>query len=163
MIKKFDNEKQNIGAFADEVLAVRRVSAKRVGGSKFHFSVLSVVGDRSGQIGVAVAKSKENANAIQKSKDKAKRNLFRIPLTDTRSIPHEVYMKDGPAVLYLRPAPLGSGIIAGGVLRTILEYAGINNVSVKVIGTDNAINNAYALVSALKQLRPTKKMEVKNE
>lgn len=137
----------------EQILKVRRVSQKRAGGSKFHFSVLCVAGDHAGRVGVAIAKAKENSDAIDKAKNKARRKMFSIPLTDAGSIPHDVYMKEGAAIVYMKPAPLGAGIIAGGSIRHILELAGVRNISAKVIGTNNQINNAYAVVKALKSLR----------
>jgi len=140
-------------SFEERVLKIRRVSAKRSGGSSVHFSALSAAGDHSGKIGVAVAKSKENINAIKKSKEKAKRSMFEVCITEEGSIPHEVKAKKGAAILYMRPAPLGSGIIAGGCVRQILELAGYKNVSAKVIGSSNQINNAYVTVVALKKIK----------
>lgn len=139
--------------FEEEVLKIRRVSTKRAGGSAFHFSVLSAVGDHAGRVGIALAKSKENVKAIKKSKEKARRNMVDINITKVGSIPHEVYIKDGAARILLRPAPLGTGIIAGGSVRRILELAGIKNISAKIIGTNNQIMNAYALMQGLKSLK----------
>ncbi len=149
--KNFDNQEET--GIEERLLKVRRVSTKRAGGSSFHFSVLAVAGDHNGNVGVAIAKSKENTLAIQKAKDKARKEMFNVPITESGSIPHEVYIKDGSSVLYLKPAPEGAGIIAGGSLRHILELAGYKNVSAKIIGTNNQINNSYALVKALKSLR----------
>ncbi len=163
--KKQEELKPGESMIYEEILAVRRVSTKRVGGSSFHFSVLSVAGDKNGNVGVAIAKSLENTNAIQKSKNKARRSMIKVYVTEDKSIPHEIRVKSGSAVLLLKPAPLGSGIIAGGVIRTILDYAGISNISAKMIGSHNPINNSYALIEALKQLHPVKKVkkEAKDE
>jgi len=136
----------------ERILAIRRVATKRTGGASYHFSALAVVGDRAGNIGVAVAKSKENIVATNKAKNKAKKLSFTIPITSKGSIPHEVSSKFGASRLYMRPAPLGAGIIAGGSVRQILELAGIKNISAKIIGSTNKINNAYATVDALKKL-----------
>lgn len=147
----------------DRVLQIRRVSTKRAGGSSFHFSALSASGDHDGKIGVAIAKSKENLTAIKKSKDKARRTMIEIPITKNGSIPHEVYIKNGAAVLFMKPAPLGAGIIAGGSVRQVMELAGIKNVSVKIMGTNNQISNAYTTIKALKLLKSKKETEVKEE
>ncbi len=148
-----DFNKSEEKSVEERLLKVRRVSTKRAGGSSFHFSVLAVAGDRNGNVGVAIAKSKENTLAIQKAKDRAKKAMFNVPITEDGSIPHEVYIKDGPSILYLKPAPQGAGIIAGGSIRHILELAGYKNVSAKIIGTNNQINNSYTLAKALKSLR----------
>lgn len=137
----------------DRVLQIRRVSTKRAGGSSFHFSVLSASGDHDGRISVAIAKSKENLTAIKKSKDKARRTMIEVPITKNGSIPHEVHIKNGASVLFMKPAPLGAGIIAGGSVRQVMELAGIKNVSVKIIGTNNQISNAYTTIKALKLLK----------
>lgn len=139
-------------SISDEIIKIRRVSTKRAGGSSFHFSVLVVAGDYNGKVGVAIAKSKENVKAIAKAKEKARQSMVAVPITDAKSISHEVYIKRGAAKLYLKPAPLGAGIIAGGSVRQILELAGIQNISAKIIGTRNRINNAYALMEAFEKL-----------
>lgn len=145
-----DNQQPKI---REEILKIRRVSTKRAGGSSFHFSVLAAVGDDEGNVGVAIAKSKENTLAIHKAKQKAKRSMFQIPLTKEKSIPREIFFKDGSSIIYLKPAPLGAGIIAGSSVRTVLDLAGVKNVSAKIIGSSNPINNAYALIKALKKLK----------
>ncbi len=156
------NQKPNDGPSIEErILKIRRVSTKRAGGSSFHFSVLSAAGDHNGNVGVALAKSKENTSAIRKSKEKARLKMFAVPLTEEGSIPHEIFIKNGPSILYLKPAPQGAGIIAGGSVRHILELAGVKNISAKVIGSNNQINNSYTLVKALQQLRVVKKKEDK--
>ena len=138
--------------YNEEILKVRRVSTKRSGGSNFHYSVLAVVGDNNGNVGIALAKSKENSNAIRKAKDKAKRSMIKIPLTKDKSIPHEIFIRNGASILFLKPAPLGAGIIAGSSIRRIMELAGIRNVSAKIIGTNNQISNAYTLMDAFREL-----------
>jgi len=137
----------------DRVLQIRRVSTKRAGGSSFHFSALSASGDHDGKISVAIAKSKENLTAIKKSKDRARRTMIEIPITKNGSIPHEIYIKNGAAILFMKPAPLGAGIIAGSSVRQVLELAGIKNISVKIMGTNNQISNAYTIIKALKLLK----------
>ena len=141
------------------VLKPRRVSTKRAGGSSFHFSVLSAVGDRAGNVGIALAKSTDMSSAIRKSLAKAKSSMVKIYITDSFSIPHEIRIKNGAAQLYLKPAPLGTGIIAGSVIRQILDIAGIRNISAKVLGTNNQINNAYTLMKALKSVKKSEEKE----
>ncbi|OGC52161.1 hypothetical protein A2982_01590 [candidate division WWE3 bacterium RIFCSPLOWO2_01_FULL_39_13] len=138
--------------YEERVLKIRRVSAKRAGGSSLHFSALCAVGDHAGQVGVAVAKSKENINAIKKSKAKAKKNMFSVQITEGGSIPHEIRVKNGASILFMKPAPQGSGIIAGGSVRQVLDLAGYKNISAKIIGSSNQVNNAYVVVMALKAI-----------
>lgn len=160
MQEEIQNE---ITKIEEEILHIRRVSTKRVGGSSFHFSALSVAGDRKGNVGVAIAKAKENLTAITKSKEKARKSMISVPVTESGTIPHEIYVKKGAAKIFLKPAPLGAGIIAGGSVRQILELAGITNVSAKIIGSNNQINNAYALMEALGSLRAIEKRGKVNE
>lgn len=150
-------KKENESLYREEILNVRRVSTKRAGGSKFHYSVLCAVGDEKGKLGLALAKSVENVKAIAKAKLKAKQNMITINLTKEGTIPHELVIKDGASKMLLRPAPLGSGLIAGGSVRTILEVAGVKNISAKVIGTNNQVMNAYALFKGLQSLNKVKK------
>jgi small subunit ribosomal protein S5 len=147
----------------EAVLKPRRVATKRVGGANMHYSVLTCAGDRHGMIGIGLAKSKEMSAAIQKSKDKARRSMIKITLTEDGSIPHEVYIKNGASIMLLKPAPLGAGIMAGGSMRQILDLAGVKNISVKILGTNNAISNAYTVMKALESLRPIVKPTAKAE
>ncbi len=150
-----------IPTLEERILNVRRVSTKRVGGAAYHFSALAVVGDRNGKIGIGIAKSKENMVAMKKAVNRAKRGLFVVPITDKGSIAFEVSSKYGATKLLMRPAPLGAGIIAGGSVRQILELAGIKNISAKIIGSTNKINNAYATRIALEKLIRNKRVQVK--
>ncbi len=155
------NKDQGGSGIEEAVLKPRRVATKRPGGANMHYSVLTAAGDRHGMIGIGLAKSKEMSAAIQKSKDKARRSMVKIILTENGSIPHEVYIKNGASILFLKPAPLGAGIMAGGSVRQILDLAGIKNISVKIIGTNNQISNAYTVLKALQSLRSIKKPEAK--
>lgn len=147
-----DLNEEKIPSMEERILNIRRVSTKRAGGAAYHFSALAVVGDRNGKIGIGVAKSKENMVAMRKAVNRAKRNVFAVPLTDAGSIAFEVTAKYGASKLFMKPAPLGAGIIAGGSVRQILELVGIKNVSAKIFGSTNKINNAYATDIALKKL-----------
>lgn len=151
------NKDQNTSGIEEAVLKPRRVSTKRSGGSNMHYSVLTAAGDRNGMIGIGLAKSKEMSSAIQKSKDKARRSMIKVSLTENGSIPHQVYIKNGAAILLMKPAPLGAGIMAGGSVRQILDLAGVKNISVKIIGTNNQISNAYTVIKALESLRSVEK------
>lgn len=149
---------ENSGPLEEKLLMRRRTTTKRTGGSNFHYSALCAVGDRNGYVGVALGKSKEDIRAINKAKDKAKRNLMKVNITSDGTIPHDITIKKGAAKIILRPAPAGSGIMAGGVLRHILELAGVKNISAKIIGSNNAIMNAYALMDALTKLKVNKSL-----
>ena len=150
--RPMEKQEKEIGAFEEKILNIRRTSTKRAGGSSYHFSALAVVGDKNGKVGVALAKSKENIVAIRKAVNRAKKNVFAIPITENGSIPFEVQSKHSASKLYMRPAPLGAGLIAGSGVRQILELAGIKNVSSKIIGSTNHVNIAYATVAALKEI-----------
>jgi small subunit ribosomal protein S5 len=137
--------------FEEKMLQVNRVSKKIKGGNKVGYSVLMVVGDRKGQVGVALAKAPEVQTAVKKAVSRAKKDLITVPQKGS-TIPGVVLVKFGGASVLLKPAPKGSGIIAGGSPRTILELGGISNASVKMLGNNNKINNAYATIKALKKL-----------
>lgn len=139
--------------FEEEIVIMRRVAAKRSGGPNLRFSVLAAVGDGNGTIGLGLAKAKENIVAIKKAKDKARRSTFKVALNENGSIPHEVKAKYGASRIFMKPAPLGAGIIAGSSVRQILELAGYKNISAKILDGSNKITNAYAVIEALKQLK----------
>ena len=147
------NTNDNQPKYDEEIIAIRRVATKRTGGAKIRFSVLAAVGDRNGTIGLAIAKAKENVNAVRKAKDRARRSLIAVKITEDGSVPHEVNSKFGASKILMKPAPLGAGIIAGSSVRQILELAGYKNVSAKIIDGSNQINNAYAAMAALEKLR----------
>ncbi|HUW24440.1 MAG TPA: 30S ribosomal protein S5 [Patescibacteria group bacterium] len=141
--------------FEEKVVQVNRVSKKTKGGNKISFSVLVVVGDRKGRVGVGLGKAKDVSSSIAKAIDYAKRHLITVPLKGT-TIPHDVRIKRGAAKVLLKPAPVGSGVIAGGAVRAVVEAAGIRDISSKVLGTSNKASNVYATLEALKQLRTVK-------
>ena len=140
--------------FEEKVVQVNRVSKKTQGGNKIGFSVLVVVGDRKGRVGVGLGKAQDVSSAIAKGVDYAKKHLITIPLKGT-TIPHDIRVKRGAAEVLLRPAPIGSGVIAGGAIRAVVEAAGIKDVSSKVLGTNNQASNVYATFEALKRLQPS--------
>lgn len=138
--------------FAEKVVQVNRVSKKTKGGNKISFSILVVVGDRKGKVGVGLGKARDVSTAIAKAVNYAKRHLIVVPLRGT-TIPHDVRVKRGAAEVLLKPAPVGSGVIAGGAVRAVVEAAGIKDISSKVLGTSNQASNVYATLEALKRLR----------
>lgn len=139
----------------EQVLLIRRVSKKTSGGNYVTFSALVAVGDGKGNVGVGIGRSLEVPPAIQKAITKAKKNLIQVPIYNT-SIPHEVKIKYKSSRLLLKPAPLGTGLKVGSVVRTILELAGIENASGKIIGTRNQVTNTYATIRALQAIKQPK-------
>lgn len=141
--------------FEEKVVQVRRVSKKTKGGNKISFSVLVVVGDKKGRVGVGLSKAPDVRSAIQKGVNYAQKHLIKIPLKKG-TIPHEVRVKHGSAKVLLKPAPAGSGIIAGGAVRDVVEVAGIEDIVSKILGTRNKVSNVYATMEALRKLKGSK-------
>ena len=135
--------------FEEKVIQVNRVSKKTKGGNRIGFSVLVVVGDKKGKIGVGLGKARDVASAIRKGVTYAKKHLISVPIVNG-TIPHDIFIKRGAAKILLKPAPQGSGIIAGGAVRALVEAAGIRNISSKVLGTRNQASNVYATLEALR-------------
>lgn len=140
--------------FEEKVVQINRVSKKTTGGNKIGFSALVVVGDRKGRVGVGLGKAADVSTAIKKSISIAKKHFIEVPIVKG-SIPFEVRIKRGAARLMLKPAPVGSGVIAGGAVRSVVAAAGIQNISSKVLGTDNKASNVYATIEALKSIAET--------
>ena len=141
--------------FEEKVIQVNRISKKTKGGNTIRFSVLVVVGDRKGRVGVGLGKASEVVPAIKKAIGYAKRHLITVPLKET-TIPHRIQVKKGAAQVLLRPAPKGTGVIAGGAVRAVVEAAGIRDVVSKILGTKNKASNVYATIEALSRLKTIK-------
>ncbi len=137
--------------FEETVVQINRISKKTKGGNQIRFSALLVVGDKKGKVGVGIAKATDVRNAIRKAIEAAKRNLIVVPLRGT-TVPFNVIEKFSAAEVMLKPAPPGSGIIAGGPMRVVLEAAGIRDASGKILGTKNKISNVYATLKALEKI-----------
>ncbi|WP_297742260.1 30S ribosomal protein S5 [uncultured Tessaracoccus sp.] len=142
-----DDKKQ----YLERVVAINRVAKVVQGGRRFSFTALVVVGDGEGTVGVGYGKAKEVPAAIAKGVEEAKKHFFHVPMIQ-RSIPHAVQGEKAAGVVMLRPATPGTGVIAGGSVRAVLECAGIHDVLSKSLGSPNAINVVHATVDALKQL-----------
>jgi len=142
--------------FEEKVIKISRVSKKTKGGNRISFSALLVVGDKKGKVGVGLGKAPDVLSAIRKGARLAKKNFIKVPL-DKGTITHQVLVKRGAAKLLLKPAPEGTGLIAGGPVRSVVETAGVRNIVSKILGTRNKASNVYATIEALKQLREPKK------
>lgn len=138
--------------FAETVVQVNRTSKKTKGGNTMSFSAIVVVGDKKGRVGVGMGKAPEVADAIRKGSAKAKKSMIRVPLYQA-TIPHSIEVKLGAARVLLKPAPEGSGVIAGGSVRAVVEAAGIRDIISKVLGTNNKASNVHATMEALRQLQ----------
>lgn len=137
--------------FEEKIVQVNRVSKKTQGGNKISFSVLVVLGDKKGRVGVGLGKARDVASAIRKGIAYAKKHLIKVPII-AGTIPYDVLVKRGAAKVLIKPAPEGSGVIAGGAVRAVVEAAGIRNISSKILGTKNQASNVYATLEALKKL-----------
>lgn len=137
--------------FEETIVQIRRISKKTKGGNTIRFSALVVVGDKKGHVGVAVSKASDVRGAIKKAIEAAKRRLITVPLRNT-TIPYSVEEEFSAARVLLKPAPKGSGIIAGGPMRVVLEAAGVRDAVGKILGTRNKISNVYATIKALETI-----------
>lgn len=136
----------------ERLIKISRVSKVTKGGKKLSFRAIVVVGDENGKVGVGVAKADDVVNAFKKAKTDGRKNLIELPITKSFSIPHNVVGNFGACKVIMRPSIEGSGVIAGGSVRTVLEVAGVKNVIAKQLGSNNLLNNAQASICALKNL-----------
>ena len=137
----------------DKVVAIKRVSKTVKGGRTMRFSALVVVGDKNGHVGAGMGKAAEVPEAIRKGKEAAARNLVAVPFDDNNSIPHDFIGKFGSAYVLLKKAPEGTGIIAGGPARSVLELAGYKNIRTKSLGSNNKTNVVLATLAGLCEIK----------
>ena len=145
----------------EKLIKISRVTKVTKGGKKLSFRAIVVVGDQNGQVGVGVAKANDVGNAFKKAKTKAAKQIIQFPITKSFSIPHSIIGTFGASKVLLRPSFEGSGVIAGGSIRIVLEVAGIKNVIAKQLGSNSLLNNARASISGLTSLTTKTKVDKK--
>lgn len=138
-----------------KIVSIRRVARTYAGGKRLRLSVLVVVGDKAGRVGVGIGKGEDVKTAEEKAYNTAKKRMVKIALKGT-TIPHAITYKKGAARIFMKPAAPGTGVIAGGSLRAVLELVGVKDILTKVLGTNNSISNVYATMEALQHLRSYK-------
>ena len=157
-LKKNDMSQKNPSEATERVVEVNRCAKVVKGGRRFSFSALVVVGDRDGQVGFALGKARENADAIRKATEMARRAMIKVTMKD-RTIPHEVIGRCGASRVMLKPASKGTGVIAGGGARAVLDLSGVRDVLAKSLGSSSALNVVKATMDGLMQLRSREETE----
>ena len=151
--KKLTRNRTNKVEWSERVVAVQRVTKVVKSGKKLSFRAVIVVGNQQGQVGVGVGKAADVSTAVRKAVTDGKKNIITVPLTTSNSIPHKINGRFGAAKLILVPSAPGSGVIAGGAVRIVLELAGVQNILSKQLGSNNLLNNARATIDGLSNLR----------
>ena len=151
--KKTNKLKEKDSEWQERVVQIRRVTKVVKGGKKLSFRAILVIGNEKGQVGVGVGKASDVIGAVKKAVTDGKKNLVTIPMTKDNSIPHIITGRSGAAKVIMRPSAPGSGVIAGGAVRTMLELGGVKNILAKQLGSGNPLNNARAAADALGNLK----------
>ena len=153
MARKQQQHDAGVPELQERVVYINRVSKVVKGGRRFALTALVVVGDGNGRVGVGMGKSSEVPTAIKKGVEDAKKNMFTVPLTETKSLPHDVMGEFGSGRVLIRPAVPGTGVMAGGPVRAVMELAGVQDVITKSLGTSNAMNVVKAAAEGLKNMQ----------
>lgn len=151
--KKTNKLKEKETDWQERIVQVRRVTKVVKGGKKLSFRAVLIIGNEKGQVGVGVGKASDVIGAVKKAVTDSKKHIINVPVTKNNSIPHITTGQSGAAKVIIRPSAPGSGVIAGGSVRTILELAGVKNILAKQLGSSNPLNNARAATNALLQLK----------
>lgn len=146
--------------FQQKVIDIRRVARVVAGGKRMRFRATIAIGDMKGRVGVGIGKGLDVSSAITKGATVARKQLITVPIVN-ETVPHTVRVKFGAALVLLKPAPKGSGVIAGGPVRSLMELVGIRNVIAKMLGSSNKINNVYAVIKAFKSLTTREQLKRK--
>jgi small subunit ribosomal protein S5 len=161
-MQRTEYREEKVKEFDEKVVQIDRVTRVVKGGRRLRFRAILVVGDKNGRVGVGVEKGADVVTAIEKATTKAKKNLKQIPLAET-TIPHEITAEFAGAKVFLKPARKGTGVIAGGAVRAVLEAAGVKDILSKIQGSSSKLNNVYATLKALELLIPLNKEKDKSE
>ena len=156
--RKSNRDEQAPREFDQKVVEVSRVTRVVAGGKRMRFRALVVIGDHKGRVGMGLKKGMDVAESVNKAVNQAKKNMITLPLVN-ETIPHEVNIKYKASKLMMRPAKAGSGVIAGGAVRSVMDLAGVKNVSSKMIGSSNKVNNVKAVFKAFLSMRSKETMK----
>lgn len=160
--RPFKGREERNNEFEQRIIDLARVTRVMAGGKRMRFRACVAIGDKKGKVAIGLAKGADVTLAVTKAVNKAKKNIINV-ITVNETIPHQVYQKYGAAKIILKPAKKGRGVIAGGAVRIVLELAGIKNVSSKILGTNNKINNVKCIMEALKSLRKAEKGKIEKD